>query len=407
MPTSLYRRGFLFATVAVLGYALFRMLAPLAGPIVWALTLAFLLAPVQRTVARRLGDRPSAAATLITLLTPVVLLLPLATLGIMFVRQVDTLVERVRSLPPMLQGSVLMQVETWPVVGPGARWLRENLSISTEQLVSSATEAAQSALKGLATAGGGVVLGAVGTVLGFFVMLFILFFLLRDGREMRQAAIRLIPLQAARRDAILTLVANTTRAVVYGTGLTALAQGALVSIGFAIADLPSPIVFGVLAAICALLPAGGAAVVWGPAAAWLFLDGEWGYGVFMLVWGAIVSVSDNLIRPIAIRSHAEVSTLAVFVGVVGGVAAFGTIGIIAGPVLLTLIVSLLGYVDSAQVPATSVATDATVARASVVLATVPGVAARVASAPQGAVASPAATESPVADAPPEPPADAR
>jgi predicted PurR-regulated permease PerM len=390
MPTSLYRRGFLFATVAVLGYALFRMLAPIAGPIAWALTLAFLLAPLQRRLTQRFGDRPSAAAGLITLLTPVVLLLPLTTLGVLFVRQVDALVERVRNLPPVLQGSVLLQVETWPVVGPGVRWLRENLSISTEQLTGSATEAAQSALRGLASAGGGFVLGAVGTVFGFFVMLFILFFLLRDGREMRHAAIRLIPLQPVRRDAILTLVANTTRAVVYGTGLTALAQGALVGIGFAIAGLPSPIVFGVLAAVCALLPAGGAAIVWGPAAIWLFFSGEWGYGVFMLVWGAIVSVSDNLIRPIAIRTHAEVSTLAVFVGVVGGVAAFGTIGIIAGPVLLTLVVSLLGYVDAAQVPAAGVA-----------------VAAQSDQAARATLAQPSGMASPAADASPEPPADVR
>ena len=350
MPTSLYRRGFLVVTVAVLGFALFQMLAPLAGPIAWALTLAFLLAPLQRSMARRLGGRPTAAASLITALTPVVLLLPLTTLGVLFVRQVDTLVERVRHLPVVLHGSLLLQVETWPIVGPGARWLRENLSISTEDLMGSVSDAAQSALKGLASAGGGVVLGAVGTVFGFFVMLFILFFLLRDGRQMRDAAIRLIPLEAQRRDEILALVANTTRGVVYGTGLTALAQGALVGIGFAIAGLPSPIVFGVLAAVVALLPAGGAALVWGPAALWLFGSGEWGYGVFMLVWGAIVSVSDNLIRPLAIRSHAEVSTLAVFVGVVGGVAAFGTIGVIAGPVLLTLIVSLLGYIDTRVPP---------------------------------------------------------
>ena len=216
--------------------------------------------------------------------------------------------------------------------------------------MASATDAAQSALKGIATAGGGVVLGAVGTVFGFFVMLFILFFLLRDGHALRDAAVRLIPIEPGQRDEILTLVANTTRAVVYGTGLTALAQGALVGIGFAIAGLPSPIVFGVLAAICALLPTGGAGLVWVPAALWLFATGEWGWGMFMLVWGVVVSVSDNLIRPIAIRTHAEVSTLAVFVGVVGGVAAFGTIGVILGPVLLTLVVSLLGYIDAAQVP---------------------------------------------------------
>ena len=358
MTSSPYARGFLLLAVAVLGFALFRMLAPLAGPIAWAVTLGFLLAPLQRRLAKRFGDRPGAAAGLITVLTPVVLLLPLTSLGVMFVRQVDTLVERLRNLPSLPGNSPLQQLESLPVVGPGARWLRDNLAISSDELMASATNAAQAALKGLASAGGGVVLGAVGTVLGFFVMLFILFFLLRDGRQITEAAIRLIPLEPGRRDAILTLIANTTRAVVYGTGLTALAQGALVGIGFAIAQVPSPIVFGVLAAICALLPAGGAALVWAPAAIWLFFQGEWGWGVFMLVWGAIVSVSDNLIRPIAIRSHAEVSTLAVFVGVVGGVAAFGTIGVILGPVLLTLVVSLLGYIDATQVPGAAAATAA-------------------------------------------------
>jgi predicted PurR-regulated permease PerM len=134
------------------------------GPIAWALTLAFLLAPLQRALARRFGDRAGPAAGLITALTPIVLLLPLTTLGVMFVRQVDTLVERLRNLPPLLQGSPLQQLETLPVVGPGARWLRENLAIGSDELMASATDAAQTALKGLASAGGGVVLGAVGTV---------------------------------------------------------------------------------------------------------------------------------------------------------------------------------------------------------------------------------------------------
>jgi predicted PurR-regulated permease PerM len=397
MNLSTYTRGFLLVAVAALGYALYRMLAPLAGAIAWAATLAFLLAPLQRSLSARLGGRAGAAAGLITALTPVVLLLPLTSLGVMFVRQVDALVERLRNLPPLLQGSLLSQLETLPVVGPGARWLRENLAISSEELMASATDAAQGALKGLASAGGGVVLGAVGTVFGFFVMLFILFFLLRDGRQMRAAAIRLVPIEPVRRDAILSLVANTTRAVVYGTGLTALAQGALVGVGFAIAQLPSPIVFGVLAAVCALLPAGGAAIVWVPGALWLFATGEWGWGVFMLVWGAIVSVSDNLIRPLAIRTHAEVSTLAVFVGVVGGVAAFGTIGVILGPVLLTLVVSLLGYIDATQVPeAAAHASDA--APPTVVVATTP---AGTANAPQ-----PRAIAHPAAPAPTSRPGDA-
>jgi predicted PurR-regulated permease PerM len=119
----------------------------------------------------------------------------------------------------------------------------------------------------------------------------------------------------------------------------------LVGIGFALVDLPSPVVFGALAAVLALLPAGGTAIVWAPAVVGLLLTGRWGAAIFLGVWGAGVAVSDNFLRPMLIGKYAPVSTLAVFVGVVGGVAAFGPIGLIAGPVLLTLIASLLQFTE--------------------------------------------------------------
>ena len=156
---------------------------------------------------------------------------------------------------------------------------------------------------------------------------------------------RLVPMEPKRRSELLKLVGNTTRAVVYGTGLTALAQGALIGIGFAIAGLPSAVVFGVLTAAMALLPVGGAAIVWAPAVVYLAATSQWGWAIFMLIWGMGVSVSDNLLRPLLISSQAPVSILAVFVGVIGGVSAFGIIGVIIGPVLLTFISALLHFLD--------------------------------------------------------------
>jgi predicted PurR-regulated permease PerM len=114
--------------------------------------------------------------------------------------------------------------------------------------------------------------------------------------------------------------------------------------------LPSAVVFAVLAALLALLPAIGAAFVWVPAVLFLAATSQWGWAIFMLIWGMGVSVSDNLLRPLLISRQAPVSTLAVFIGVIGGVSAFGMNGVIIGPVLLTVIAALLRFLDETLSP---------------------------------------------------------
>ena len=123
--------------------------------------------------------------------------------------------------------------------------------------------------------------------------------------------------------------------MVYGTGLTALIQGALVGIAFLLVGLPSALVFGVIAALTALLPFGGTALMWVPAAIALAAQGRWGWATFMVVWGAmLVSLVDNIVRPMLVSGRAHVGTLTVFIGVLGGLAAFGAIGLFFGPVVL-------------------------------------------------------------------------
>jgi predicted PurR-regulated permease PerM len=176
-------------------------------------------------------------------------------------------------------------------------------------------------------------------------MLFLLFFFLRDGDMIIDRARRLIPLDEGRKKRLFSQLSAVTRAIVFGTSVTALLQGVLIGIGFTISHLPSPVVFGVLAALLSLLPVGGAAFVWIPAALWLFLDKHWGYGIFMLVWGFLLGGLDNILRPILISGRAEISALAVFIGVLGGIPAFGAIGIIAGPVLLSLVLALIEFAE--------------------------------------------------------------
>jgi predicted PurR-regulated permease PerM len=307
MYTRFYRRVFILVSIAVLGYALLQILAPFFSALAWAAFLAFLLHPVHRRLTRRLNGRAGFSAGIITALTPVFVLAPLVVLAL--------------------------------------RWIRANVALSAEQLQSWLTGGLQSLLKSAAAMGGNALLGVVGTLVGFFLMMFLLFFLLRDGRSMLDRVARLIPLAGERRKELTNYLAEVTRAVVYGSALTGIIQGTLVGIGFAIAGLPSPVVFAVLAAVAAFIPAAGTGLVMVPAVLYLMIAGRWGTAVFLGVWAGLVGVSDNILRPVLTAQRADVSTLAVFVGVIGGASAFGFIGLFIGPVLLSLIVALLRFAE--------------------------------------------------------------
>ena len=252
--------------------------------------------------AARLADAQAARQAgrigrLITGLTPFAVLTPLTLLAFQFVDQARALVHYVRGSDFKLDGSILMRLEQYPVIGPLARLAREELMVSAADIQDWLGRATETALRSVASIGSGLVLGALGTLVAFFFMLFLLFFFLRDGTRMFDRLQRLIPVPEDHREQLFDHLSSVTRGVFYGIGLTAIFQGILVGIGFWIAGMPSPVVFGVIAGILALLPAGGAAIVWIPAVLYLAAVGHWGMFIFMLIWGVIISTSDNFLRP--------------------------------------------------------------------------------------------------------------
>src|SRR5438067_1085563 len=131
-------------------------------------------------------------------------------------------------------------------------------------------------------------------------------------------------------------------AVVFGSAVTALIQGLFVGAGFALVGLPSPVVFGVLGTIAAFLPAGASAVLI-PAVLYLAFGGRWGAAIFLACWTAALWIVENVLRPLLTAQQVEVSTLAIFVGAIGGAAAFGILGLVIGPVLLSFAVALVRF----------------------------------------------------------------
>jgi predicted PurR-regulated permease PerM len=339
-----YARTFALVTALVLGIALFKIVQPFFGPLLWAMFIAFLLQPLHVWLTGRLKGRAQLSAALLTVLTLIVLVGPLAGLSAAFAAQVGDLLQTVQSTVADQTRNNVFDLTKVPWIKDSLDWLDGTLGINIAQVRGYVVEGSQAVLQSLASLGGKVFLGAFGAVFGFVLMVFMLFFFIRDGGGMVATLRELIPMSRQQKAKLFDHLAAVTRALVYGTGLTALIQGALVGIAFLIVGLPSALVFGVIAALTALLPFGGTALVWIPAAIVLAAQGRWGATIFMVIWGALlVSLVDNIVRPLLVSGRAPVGTLTVFIGVLGGIAAFGAIGLFLGPVVLALIIALLEF----------------------------------------------------------------
>lgn len=347
-----YPRVFALVTAAVLALALLQILRPFIGSILWSVLLAFLLSPANAVLRRRLGGRPAAAAVILTLGMTVILVAPAPLLAVAFAAQAAELFGRAQALVSRYGISGAADLLQVPIISRALEWAEAVAPIKAEQVNTWLMTGAQTLLQQLVALSGSFVVGALGALVALAVMLFLLFFLLRDGEEMVQSAVRLIPLEAGRRAQLVDHIAAVTRAVVFGALLTALIQGTLAGIAFAIVRLPSPVVFGALAAAAALLPLVGTALVWVPAAGVLAFQGRWGAAAFLVIWGVgVVAMADNVVRPLFISGRARISTLPVFLGLMGGIAAFGPIGLVLGPGVVALALALLRFAAESRAAA--------------------------------------------------------
>ena len=342
-----YRRLFAVVAAAVLGYLLLQILLPLRDALGWAAVLAFMLHPLHKRLASTLKGRRALSAGILTAATPFVVLAPLSVLAVVFVEQAMELLRYLHQHPFIGFPALIARLRQYPLVGTTIDWLSRYLPAPALDVHAWVTGASTELLKSAASASGNVAFSLFGTVISFFMMLFLLYFFLRDGERFVAQCIALVPLSADRRDPLLKYLGDVTRAVVYGSTITAIIQGLFVAAGFALAGLPSPLVFGVVAMIAALLPA-GAIVVLVPAVLYLLIQAHWGMAIFLAFWGAGIALVENVVRPLLTAHRANVSTVAVFVGAIGGVSTFGVLGLVLGPVLLSFVVAIVRFLTGQQ-----------------------------------------------------------
>ncbi len=355
MPSDRFAtRVFGLAVLAILAYALFLIFRPFYGPIVWALLIAFLLFPVVRRVRRAVRDRRGLAAILVTLGVILGVVLPTAVVAAAFGGQAVDLGQQLRVLAQQYQIRGAQDLTQIPVFGDLVKWVDERIPASAGDIQEWLIQTLQSILHFLLSHSGDFVVGAFGVFGSLSLMLFVLFFFFRDGDAMAARAIRLVPMDPKKKARLVEHLGEVTHAVVFGTLVTALAQGILIGVAFWITGLPSPVVFGGLGFIASFVPFVGTALVVAPACLYLFAKGVVWKTVFMLVWGVVVAGSaDNFLRPALVSGRAQIGTLTAFFGVIGGIAAFGFVGLFLGPVFLALVLALIEFVEEDRALQTS------------------------------------------------------
>lgn len=310
--------------ISILAFFIFR---PYLGAVVVAATFAVIFHPLHRRLLPVLGGRASAAAALTTLCVLIVVILPLAWFGWQLFQEARGVYFEVSdpdtnfsnaliTLAEERIGTFLPHVDFDQYTEQALQWLLQH----TGQLFASAAK-----------------LG-----LNIFISLIALFYLLRDGVSIRARLIALSPLQDTHDRLISTRLHGAINSVIKGSLLIALIQGVATGTGFALFDVPNPVLWGSVAMIAALVPNVGTALVLAPAIAYLYLTDHLWQSAGLLIWGIIaVGLIDNLLGPTLISRGIKIHPLLILLAVLGGLTFFGPLGFILGPLVISLLFAVL------------------------------------------------------------------
>lgn len=328
----------LFAAVLILVAGCFWVLRPFLAATLLAAVVCISTWPVYLWLLRNMKGRKNTAAFIMTLSLSCVLILPLALVAYNLADNVtafyDVIKQAVETGP--------LEPPTWikgmPLVGASVDQYWHLIATSREEMLALAKRLLEPTKDFLLA--GGILLGQ--GVIEMSLAVFVSFFFYRDGEAlMRFLNIAMDRVAGTHTANILGIVNNTIQGVMYGLLGTALAQGIMATIGFAIAGVPAALLLGMATFLLSLIPV-GPPLVWGGAAAWLFYQGTVGWGIFMLLWGfLLISSVDNVVKPMLISRNSNLPFILVLFGVMGGVLAFGFIGVFIGPTLLAVGFSLL------------------------------------------------------------------
>jgi predicted PurR-regulated permease PerM len=315
------------------------LVLPFLPAILWAVVFVVTLWPFFTKVEKALGGRTSLAAVALTLLLALIFFLPLVYVGSKLVSQVSIAFDYAQGLMEKGLGPPPLWLKGLPLVGQRLEGVWQEIGADTPKLIEMVKPHIKNILSSMVSAGASMARIVLLTILS----LIFFFFLLKEGRPIRTGleamAVRLGGEKGRR---LLFVAGATMRSVVYGILGAAIVQGIMAIFGLWISGVPNPVFIGTVAGVFSLIPIGLIQVVLLPAAGWLIFKGHIGWGIFLAIWSfTVIGNVDNVIRPMLISRSAKIPFLVILLGVLGGLAVGGILGLFVGATLLAVFFKLL------------------------------------------------------------------
>jgi len=306
-------------------------------PLFWAAILSILFRPVFIKLRRRLKNNSSASSFITIVLIIFIVIIP-AFFTIMAVsKQVTSLYNQYLSDGVSIQRAYIFVEDKIP----GAIEFLDKYGIKVDNIKKSLTTAIMSTTQYLATKAFGLGGNVAKFILLLSVMIYLLFFFLRDGEKIIAIIIRALPLGDKREKILLSKFAEVSQATIKGTFVVGIIQGSLGGLAFWMLGIKAAILWGVIMIILSILPAVGSIIVWLPAAVFLILSGSWIKGIILILFGSlIIGLVDNFLRPILVGRNTKMPDYLVLLSTLGGLAMFGISGFIIGPIIASLFLTI-------------------------------------------------------------------
>ncbi|GGC82029.1 AI-2E family transporter [Marinobacter halophilus] len=338
MYAKLETRTFLAMLVGVsIAFAL--LMKPFFGPIFWAIAIALIFYPVQQRLTRRFGDRPNINALITLLVCMVIVVLPVLGLGAALITEGLGIYQKIQS-GDIRPGEYIDQInQSFPAI----QAFLGRFDIDFMEFRDRAVNAFLGGSQFLAKQAFGIGQNTFQFFLGLALMIYVAFFLIRDGQQLVELLIKALPLGDERERLLFAKFAEVTRATVKGNLFIAIIQGGLGGLIFWILGINGALLWGVVMAIFSLLPAVGAAIVWVPAAVYLAAIGDIIPAVILSVYGmVIIGLADNVLRPILVGRDTKMPDYLVLLSTLGGLVMFGINGFVMGPLVAALFMAFWG-----------------------------------------------------------------
>ena len=345
--------AFFFTLLIVILYVAFLILTPFLTAITWALILAILVYPVYAWLLQVLRGRATLAAILVIGAITLIVLAPGIELVRFLTEEVILLVQSVRALMDeegkqewLAKPWVQQLLGWWDLVS--FRLMDFNININWKELL---VQSAQNSSKFLVERVTGIAQNVLLFTVNFLIALITLFFLLRDGKVFISRLQRLLPMDREHQQRLFENIVDAVLAVVHGSLVVGMVQGLLAGLAYYFLGVPFAVLWGVVTGFAALLPVGGSTLVSIPATIYLFLQGETIRAIVLLAWSlGIVGTVDNVLKPLIIGNRLGLPVLFLFFGILGGLALFGALGIVLGPVIFALLRALLALYSEGYQP---------------------------------------------------------